>query len=100
MQRFAQQQHISFASAIGCITGRCFIAKAAGDEKNMPRSSLYHIGRKEVREFGNRQHVESRHGEDLLNWLANKISEQPKASVIHQNVHYNALLIESSFQLG
>src|SRR5262245_38569484 len=66
----------------------------------MPRSSLDHIGRKEVREFSNRQHVESQHGEDLFDWLANKVSKQPKASVIHQNVHHDALLIESSLQLS
>src|SRR5262249_21502682 len=66
----------------------------------MPRSPFDHIGRKEVREFGNRQHVELQHAEDLLNGLANKVSKQPKTSVVHQNVHRDAALVESSLQLS
>src|SRR5262245_23707589 len=66
----------------------------------MTRSPFDHLGRKEVRELGNREHVELQHAEDVFNWLADKFSKQPKAGVVHQNVHHDALLLEPSLQLG
>src|SRR5262245_13616553 len=66
----------------------------------MARSPLDHVGCKQVCEFGDREHVELQHAEEVLNWLANKFTKQPKSSVVHQNVHSDALLIEPSLQLG
>src|SRR5262245_59124507 len=98
VQRFAEEEHVTFACGVSSIARYCLIAKKACSQKDMTRPALFHIGCKYVRELRERHQVDLQHLESLLKRLIYKFSVKTVTGVVQKNVDGDIESIQTRFQ--